>query len=89
MTTIGFIGTGGMGVGMAGNLIKAGYKLVVNDLERARCKPLEEKGAIYKENPKAVAEACDLVLSMLPHNEAVKAVAPIITGMRRPSSRIT
>ena len=28
MTTLGFIGTGGMGSGMAANLIKAGYKLV-------------------------------------------------------------
>ncbi|MBI1997706.1 MAG: NAD(P)-binding domain-containing protein, partial [Deltaproteobacteria bacterium] len=32
MNTLGFIGTGGMGSGMAGNLLKAGYKLVVNDL---------------------------------------------------------
>ena len=33
MKTLGFIGTGGMGSGMATNLIKAGYSLVVNDLE--------------------------------------------------------
>ena len=64
-----------MGVGMAGNLLKAGYALVVNDLERSRCKPLEEKGATYRETPRAVAESCELVLSMLPNNDAVKTVA--------------
>ena len=34
METLGFIGTGGMGSGMAANLIKAGYRLVVNDIRR-------------------------------------------------------
>ena len=34
METLGFIGTGGMGSGMAANLIKAGHKLTVNDLRR-------------------------------------------------------
>lgn len=75
MTTIGFIGTGGMGVGMAANLIKAGYSLVVTDLRREQSKPLEEKGAVFKNSPKEVAEASEIVLSMLPHNDAVKAVA--------------
>jgi 2-hydroxy-3-oxopropionate reductase len=75
MTTLGFIGTGGMGVGMAANLIKAGYSLVVTDLRREQAKPLEDKGAVFKNSPKEVAESCDIVLSMLPHNDAVKAVA--------------
>ncbi|MFM1816232.1 MAG: hypothetical protein RLZ98_2927 [Pseudomonadota bacterium] len=75
MKTLGFIGTGGMGSGMAANLIKAGYPLVVNDLNRAQAKGLEEKGATFKDTPKAVAESCEIVLSMLPHNDAVTAVA--------------
>ena len=74
MKTLGFIGTGGMGSGMAANLIKAGNKLVVNDLRREQCKGLENHGAVYKESPKAVAESCEIVLSMLPYNEAVHAV---------------
>ena len=41
MKTVGFIGTGGMGSGMAANLIKAGYRLVVNDLRREQAKGLE------------------------------------------------
>ncbi len=75
MKTIGFIGTGGMGNGMAANLIKAGYSLVVNDLRREQAQQLESKGAKFAASPRAVAEACDIVLSMLPNNAAVTAVA--------------
>ena len=75
MKTLGFIGTGGMGSGMAANLIKAGYRLVVTDLRREQAKGLEAQGAQFADSPKAVAESCELVLSMLPHNDAVTAVA--------------
>lgn len=74
MATLGFIGTGGMGSGMAANLIKAGNKLVVNDLRREQCKGLEGQGAEFKESPRAVAESSEIVLSMLPYNQAVHAV---------------
>jgi 3-hydroxyisobutyrate dehydrogenase-like beta-hydroxyacid dehydrogenase len=74
MAKLGFIGTGGMGSGMAANLIKAGNTLVVNDLRREQSKGLESRGAVFKESPRAVAESCEIVLSMLPYNEAVRAV---------------
>ena len=74
MKTLGFIGTGGMGSGMAANLIKAGYRLVVNDLRREQARGLESQGALFKDSPKEVAESCEMVLSMLPYNEAVRAV---------------
>jgi 2-hydroxy-3-oxopropionate reductase len=74
MKTLGFIGTGGMGGGMAANLIKAGYGLVIHDLRREVTRNLESQGAELKESPRAVAEASELVLSMLPYNEAVREV---------------
>src|SRR5215831_4632551 len=74
MKAVGFIGTGGMGSGMAANLIKAGYRLVVNDLRREQARGLESQGAQFKDSPKAVAESGELVLSMLPNNDAVRAV---------------
>jgi 2-hydroxy-3-oxopropionate reductase len=74
LKTLGFVGTGGMGSGMAANLIKAGYRLIVNDLRREQARGLEAQGAVFKASPKAVAESCEMVLSMLPYNEAVKAV---------------
>jgi len=86
MKTLGFIGTGGMGVGMATNLIKAGYKLIVNDLMREQAKTLESQGALFVETPKMVAEACDLILSMLPNNDAVKAVGLGVGGLLEATS---
>ena len=74
MKTLGFIGTGGMGGGMAANLIKAGYDLVIHDLRREVTRGLESQGAQVKDSAKAVAEASELVFSMLPYSEAVKQV---------------
>lgn len=75
MRHVGFIGTGGMGSGMAANLIRAGFRLVVNDLRREVVRPLEEQGAQFKETPREVAESTEVVLSMLPYGAAVKEVA--------------
>jgi 3-hydroxyisobutyrate dehydrogenase-like beta-hydroxyacid dehydrogenase len=74
MKTLGFIGTGGMGSGMAANLIKAGYRLVVTDLRREQARGLEDQGAQFRDSAKDVAESSELVLSMLPNNDAVRAV---------------
>ena len=79
--TVGFIGTGGMGNGMAANLIKAGYRLVVTDIKRAQAAELEGQGAQFVDSPKAVAESCELVLSMLPNNAAVREVALGANGL--------
>jgi len=74
MATLGFVGTGGMGSGMVANLLKAGHKLCVTDLRREQCQGLEKQGALFKDSPKAIAESCEIVLSMLPYNQAVQAV---------------
>ncbi len=71
MKQIGFIGTGGM----AANLLKAGFGLVVNDIRREAARPLEENGAVFAPTPREVAESCDVVLSMLPYSAAVRDVA--------------
>jgi 2-hydroxy-3-oxopropionate reductase len=74
MKSLGFIGTGGMGSGMAANLLKAGYSLVVYDLRPEQTRGLESQGAQRKESPREVAEASEVVLSMLPYNQAVRDV---------------
>ncbi len=86
MKTLGFIGTGGMGVGMAANLIKAGYSLVVTDLRREQSRGLEAQGAKFMDSPRAVAENCDIVLSMLPNNDAVRAVGLGAGGLAEATS---
>src|SRR5213594_3871283 len=86
MKTLGFIGTGGMGSAMAANLIKAGYSLVVNDLRREQARGLEGQGAVFKASPKAVAESCEMMLSMLPYNDAVRTVGLGQSGLHEASS---
>ncbi len=63
---IGFIGLGGMGLGMADNLKKAGYDLVVHDLNRERAAGLEEAGASWADSVAALAAAVDVVFTSLP-----------------------
>jgi 3-hydroxyisobutyrate dehydrogenase-like beta-hydroxyacid dehydrogenase len=53
--TIGFIGLGAMGGGMAGNLLKAGYALVVNDIDRAKVEAYVTRGAAAAATPAEVA----------------------------------
>jgi hypothetical protein len=71
---------------MGANLIKAGYSLVVTDLRREQARGLEAQGAKFVDTPKAVAESCELVLSMLPHNEAVRAVGLGAGGLAEATS---
>ena len=52
---IGFIGVGNMGAGMANNVLKAGYALVVHDVRRDAAGPLLEKGAKWADTPQQVA----------------------------------
>ncbi len=82
MKQLGFIGTGGMGSGMAANLLDAGFGLVINDIRREVARPLEEKGAVFAGSPKEVAEGCDVVLSMLPFGAAVREVGLGDGGLR-------
>ena len=42
---VGFIGLGAMGGPMALNLVKAGFALVVHDIDAAKTEPLKAKGA--------------------------------------------
>ena len=63
---VGFIGLGLMGRGMAANIQKAGYELVVHDLFKDAAKPYLEKGASWADTPKALAEQCDVVFTSLP-----------------------
>ena len=66
MQRIGFIGLGKIGVAMAGNIQKAGYPMVVNDIREAAAKPLLEGGARLAGSPEEVAAACEITLTSLP-----------------------
>jgi len=69
---IGFIGLGIMGKPMAKNLLKAGHELVVHDRAVAPVSELVAAGARAASNGKEVAQASDLVITMLPNSPHVK-----------------
>jgi 3-hydroxyisobutyrate dehydrogenase len=63
--TIGFIGLGAMGGGMAANLVKAGFKVVGLDLDAKRTAALAEKGGVIAASPAEVARAAKRVVTMV------------------------
>ena len=71
---VGFIGLGAMGRGMAANLQKAGFALAVHDINRQAAEPFVAKGADWAVTPRALAVACDVVLTSLPTPADVKSV---------------
>lgn len=71
---LGFIGLGIMGKPMAKNLLKAGYELIVCDIVQEAVAELVEAGAQSAATPKAVAEAVDIIITMLPNSPHVKTV---------------
>jgi 2-hydroxy-3-oxopropionate reductase len=70
---IGFIGLGIMGKPMAKNLLKAGYALVVFDINPAAVKEVAAAGAQAASSAKEVAQNTEIVITMLPNSPHVKA----------------
>jgi 2-hydroxy-3-oxopropionate reductase len=72
--TIGLIGLGIMGRPMARNLLKVGYPLIVHDVTRAAVDDLVAEGATAGTSPRQVAEAVDVLITMLPDSPQVREV---------------
>ena len=70
---IGFIGLGVMGRPMAGHLIAAGHTLVLNRVKPAS-QELVDKGGTAADTARAVAEAADVIILMVPDTPDVEAV---------------
>ncbi|MCH8043817.1 MAG: NAD(P)-dependent oxidoreductase [Planctomycetes bacterium] len=73
-TKIGWIGTGVMGVSMCGHLIDAGFSATIFTRSKAKAEPLLSKGAVWADSPKAVAEASDVIFSIVGFPNDVRAV---------------
>jgi len=63
---VGFIGLGIMGKPMAKNLVNAGYKLVVNDINPSPVRELVAMGATAIDTPAEIAKAAKKIITMLP-----------------------
>jgi 3-hydroxyisobutyrate dehydrogenase len=64
-TKIGWIGTGVMGASMCGHLIAKGFSATVYNRTKERAKGLLDKGAKWADSPQAVAEASDVVFTIV------------------------
>jgi 3-hydroxyisobutyrate dehydrogenase len=87
---IGFIGLGIMGSGMAANLQKADFSLVVHDLAEQAAAAHIGRGAVWAATPRAVGEVCDVVFTSLPTPADVEAVGTgsqgLVAGLRAGSA---
>jgi len=70
---VGFIGLGGMGQGMAANLVKAGHRVAVYNRTRGRSDPLAAAGASVAASPADAAKG-DVVMTMVADDHALEAV---------------
>lgn len=73
-TVIGFIGTGVMGKSMAGHLLNAGYPMVVYSRTKEKAEELLERGAIWADSPKEIAEKANVIFTIVGYPSDVEEV---------------
>ena len=71
---IGFIGLGNVGAKLAGSLLRNGFDLTVRDLDQALAQSFLDQGAKWGNSPRAMMDACHVVITCLPSPRAVAAV---------------
>ena len=69
-TRLGWIGTGVMGGSMCGHLLDKGFEVTVYNRTRAKAQRLLDRGARWADSPRQVAEASDVVFTIVgfPHD---------------------
>src|ERR1700722_14441995 len=90
--TVGFIGLGLMGKPMAGNLLKAGFPLVVWNRTKERADELVREGAKFGPSPRDTAAQVDVLITIISDPPAVEeilwGVGGALAGLRRGSTYI-
>lgn len=88
LKNVGFIGLGNMGSRMAMNLLKSGFRISVHDTNGAAVKQFLDRGVPVKETPMEIAEASDIVITMLPSSTHVMDVYMGPNGLLHSSSSL-
>jgi 3-hydroxyisobutyrate dehydrogenase-like beta-hydroxyacid dehydrogenase len=73
--TIGFIGLGNMGLGVASSLLRAGHKLRVYNRTASKAASIVAQGATLVPRPSQVAEPGGIVITMLSDDTALEEIA--------------
>jgi 3-hydroxyisobutyrate dehydrogenase-like beta-hydroxyacid dehydrogenase len=86
MTAIGFVGLGAMGGRLAGRLLGTGTVVYGTNRTRSRADPLVERGLMWRDSPREVAEQAVVVFSMVSDTVAFEAITDgpggILAGLR-------
>jgi 3-hydroxyisobutyrate dehydrogenase-like beta-hydroxyacid dehydrogenase len=75
VTTLGFVGLGHMGGNMAVRFLGAGYTVYGETRHRGEVEDLEHEGLLWRDTPRQIAEAADVVLTSVPNDGALEDVA--------------
>ncbi|MCC5840102.1 MAG: NAD(P)-dependent oxidoreductase [Opitutales bacterium] len=71
---IGLVGTGVMGRHMAGHILSAGYALHVHTRSRDKAVAVLEAGAVWADTPEDLAQACEVILTIVGYPADVEKV---------------
>jgi 3-hydroxyisobutyrate dehydrogenase len=74
VANVGFVGLGVMGGGVTRRLLAAGHTVHGYNRSREKAAPLVELGLVLEDSPRQVAEAADVVFSMVTNVAALEAV---------------
>src|SRR5512135_2637775 len=87
MANLGFVGLGVMGSRMVKRLLDAGHTVTGYNRTRSKAQWLLDVGMRWADSPRAVAEASDIVFSMVTNTAALHAVTlgnnGILAGLSR------
>jgi len=80
-STIGFIGTGLMGAGMARSLIRKGHRLRIYNRTRAKAEEVAKLGGLVVDSPAEAARGADVIVTMLADPAALLGVVEGAEGI--------
>jgi 3-hydroxyisobutyrate dehydrogenase-like beta-hydroxyacid dehydrogenase len=87
-TKIGFVGLGHMGGNMAARFLAAGYTVYGESRDRRDADELVHEGLQWRDTPRDVAEAADVLITSLPNDAILESVASgpdgILAGLTQP-----
>ncbi|HMI98366.1 MAG TPA: NAD(P)-dependent oxidoreductase [Gaiellaceae bacterium] len=72
--TIGFVGLGAMGSRIAARLLESGHQVYGTNRTRAKAETLVERGLVWRDTPREVTEAAEVIFSMVTDDAALEAI---------------
>jgi 3-hydroxyisobutyrate dehydrogenase-like beta-hydroxyacid dehydrogenase len=85
--TIGFVGLGHMGGNMAARYLDDGYEVYGEARSKQGTEELQKKGLEWRDTPRGIAEAADIVITSIPNDDVLREIASgddgIVAGLER------